>query len=146
VCLIGLPPASAGGIQVVIRRADPETSMDFIGFVKTVWAYIQLFDWPLVASVLFSSCLVAHFVCFLERLDTIKAPHCLLCNLPDNPESHVSTRHLQVQLELTIETSLLYKIVLGNLVVPSEAALLLVSIFGSCLDDYERSCGKYLHP
>ena len=51
-----------------------------------------------------------------------------------------------MQLELTIETSLLYKIVPGNLVVPIEAALLLVSIFGSRLDDYEHSCSKYLHP
>ena len=67
---------------MVIRRAEPQTSVDFIGFVKTVWAYIQLFDWPLVASVLFSSCLVAHFLCVLERLDAIKAPECLFCNLP----------------------------------------------------------------
>jgi len=64
------------------RRAEPQTSVDFIGFVKTVWAYIQLFDWPLVDSVLFSSCLVAHFLCVLERLDAIKAPECLFCNLP----------------------------------------------------------------
>jgi hypothetical protein len=32
------------------------------------------------------------------------------------------------------------------LVVPSEAALLLVSIFGSGFDDYEISCCKYLYP
>jgi len=47
-----------GGMQAIVRRTEIDTK-GFSELLQTTWAYAQLFDWPLPASIfmqLISSC------------------------------------------------------------------------------------------
>jgi hypothetical protein len=125
----------------VTRRAGSETTKDFSELLNTMWTYAQLFDWPLLASVVFSSCLVSHFVCILERFETITRPTpCACCVFDDCSLTAPRAFCAQVQPQLPVETSLLCQILSGDLVVPSAAAMLLFSVFSSRLVNNECSC------